>query len=320
MLTSTKSLENHETDKERCILSRKVYLKAIGKGLHTKPSPTLGSLPAGLKPLVRCNDLAIFFCVISPCKSACHGFVFIALCNDRLGHHLCTIGGSSVMHSTDNNHFNWQTMSTIMSMSCLAAVASCQNSRWRLAKTQFVLYFSLSISCRVFRLSFEVRFAGIVGKSIVGKSIVGKSCWKEHCWKKLLERAIGKSLLWAVIEGSFEVCVSVSAIITFGAVDRISACPRIGVSSLRGDGSEELVTSSLLLLLFFACVFGFLLLCFLCDCLLFVFYSSWAQIELKPMDGPDDDVWSWPVGTTARRASWCSDGSSSCPRVKSATL
>ena len=84
-------------------------------------------------------------------------------------------------------------------MSCLAAVASCQNSRWRLARTQFVHYFSLSISCLVFRLPFEVRFAGIVGKS---------------CWKELLERAIGKSLLWAVIEGSFEVCVSVSAIIT----------------------------------------------------------------------------------------------------------
>ena len=64
-------------------------------------------------------------------------------------------------------------------MSCLAAVASCQNSRWPLAKTQFVHYFSLSISCRVFRLPFEVRFAGIVGKSIVGRS----------CWKELLERA-----------------------------------------------------------------------------------------------------------------------------------
>ena len=51
MLTSTKSLENHETDEERCILSRKVYLKATGKGFHTKPSPTLGSLPAGLKPV-----------------------------------------------------------------------------------------------------------------------------------------------------------------------------------------------------------------------------------------------------------------------------
>ena len=49
MLTSRKSLENHETDQERCILSRKVYLKAIGQGFHTKPSPTLGSLPAGLK-------------------------------------------------------------------------------------------------------------------------------------------------------------------------------------------------------------------------------------------------------------------------------
>ena len=55
--------------------------------------------------------------------------------------------------------------------------------------------------------------------------------------------------------------MSVSAIITFGAVDRISACPRIGVSSLRGDGSEELVTSSLFLfffllvfLVFFCCV------------------------------------------------------------------
>ena len=74
-------------------------------------------------------------------------------------------------------------------MSCLAAVASCQNSRWHLAKTQFVHYLSLSISCRVFRLSLKVQFAGIVGKSIVGKS-----CWKEHCWKELLEGAIGKSL------------------------------------------------------------------------------------------------------------------------------
>ena len=52
MLTSTKSLENHETDQERCILPRKVYLKAIGKGFHTKPSPTLGSLPAGLNQFV----------------------------------------------------------------------------------------------------------------------------------------------------------------------------------------------------------------------------------------------------------------------------
>ena len=51
--------------------------------------------------------------------------------------------------------------------------------------------------------------------------------------------------------------MSVSAIITFGAVDRISACPRIGVPSLRGDGSEELVTSSLLLLLFFCLCFWF---------------------------------------------------------------
>ena len=49
MITSTKSLENHETDQERCILLRKVYAKAIGIGFHTKPSPTLGSLPAGLK-------------------------------------------------------------------------------------------------------------------------------------------------------------------------------------------------------------------------------------------------------------------------------
>ena len=49
MLTSTKSLENHETDQKRCILSRKVYLIAIGQGFHGKPSPTLGSLPAGLK-------------------------------------------------------------------------------------------------------------------------------------------------------------------------------------------------------------------------------------------------------------------------------
>ena len=48
MLTSTKSLENHETDQKRCILSRKVYLMAIGQGFHGKPSPTLGSLPAGL--------------------------------------------------------------------------------------------------------------------------------------------------------------------------------------------------------------------------------------------------------------------------------
>ena len=75
-------------------------------------------------------------------------------------------------------------------MSCLAAVASCQNSRWRHAKTQFVLYFSLSISCRVFRLSFEVRFAGIVGKSIVGRS----------CWKELLERACFEQRLKEVLK------------------------------------------------------------------------------------------------------------------------
>ena len=49
MLTSTKSLENHETDQKHCILSIKVYFMAIGQGFHGKPSPTLGSLPAGLK-------------------------------------------------------------------------------------------------------------------------------------------------------------------------------------------------------------------------------------------------------------------------------
>ena len=61
-------------------------------------------------------------------------------------------------------------------LSCLAAVASCQNSRWRLAKTQFVHYFSLSISCRVFPSKF--------------RSPVRRHCWKEHCWKELLERAL----------------------------------------------------------------------------------------------------------------------------------
>ena len=30
-----------------------MYLKAIGQGFHAKPSPTLGSLPAGLKVDIR---------------------------------------------------------------------------------------------------------------------------------------------------------------------------------------------------------------------------------------------------------------------------
>ena len=55
--------------------------------------------------------------------------------------------------------------------------------------------------------------------------------------------------------------MSVSAIISFGAVDRISACPRIGVSSLRGDGSEELVTSSLLFYFIFCLCFWFSFCC-----------------------------------------------------------
>ena len=66
--------------------------------------------------------------------------------------------------------------------------------------------------------------------------------------------------------------MSVSAIITFGAVDMISACPRIGVSSLRGDGSEELVTLSVLL--FFCLCFWFSFVVFLVRlfiiCFLFV--------------------------------------------------
>ena len=84
-------------------------------------------------------------------------------------------------------------------MSCLAAVASCQNSRWRLAKTQFVHYFSLSISSRVFRRSFEVRFAGMLERALleraVGKSIVGRRCWKE-----LLERACLEQRLKEVLK------------------------------------------------------------------------------------------------------------------------
>ena len=56
MLTSTKSLENHETDQKRCILSRKVYLMAIGQGFHGIPSPSLGSLPAGLKKKKKEKD------------------------------------------------------------------------------------------------------------------------------------------------------------------------------------------------------------------------------------------------------------------------
>ena len=85
--------------------------------------------------------------------------------------------------------------------------------------------------------------------------------------------------------------MSVSAIITFGAVDRISACPRIGVSSLRGDGSEELVTSSLLLFYFFCLCFWFSFVVFLVRLFIicFLFVVS-PLIELKPMDGPDDDV------------------------------
>ena len=40
--------KNTKLTKKRCILSRKVYLKAIGQGFYAKPSPTLGSLPAGV--------------------------------------------------------------------------------------------------------------------------------------------------------------------------------------------------------------------------------------------------------------------------------
>ena len=64
--------------------------------------------------------------------------------------------------------------------------------RWRLAKTRFVHYFSLSISCLVFRLPFEVRFAGIVGKSY----------WKEPAlssdWRKFwsLCECIGYHYIW----------------------------------------------------------------------------------------------------------------------------
>ena len=65
--------------------------------------------------------------------------------------------------------------------------------------------------------------------------------------------------------------MSVTAIITFGAVDRISACPRIGVSSLRGDGSEELVTSSLLLLFFFLLVFLVFFCCVSCAIVYYLF-------------------------------------------------
>ena len=58
-----------------------------------------------------------------------------------------------------------------------------------------------------------------------------------------------------------------SSIVTFGAVDRISACPRIGVLSLRGDLSEELVPSSLLL--------------FFCLCFWFSFVAFSSQRERK---------------------------------------
>ena len=39
---------------KHCILSRKVYLMAIGQGFHAKPSPTLRSLSAGLKNAGLC--------------------------------------------------------------------------------------------------------------------------------------------------------------------------------------------------------------------------------------------------------------------------
>ena len=55
-------------------------------------------------------------------------------------------------------------------------VASCQ--------TQFVRCFSLPISCRIFRLCFEVRFAGIVGKS----------CWKEQLKRAFLEQRLKEVL------------------------------------------------------------------------------------------------------------------------------
>ena len=56
-----------------------MYSKAIGIGFHTKPSPTLGSLPAGLKHRVlqKCSVPFFFFFFVIPLLSASgQGFVF----------------------------------------------------------------------------------------------------------------------------------------------------------------------------------------------------------------------------------------------------